>query len=414
MCDSLVVVAPGQPVWLGKNSDRHPDEVQLLERHPAADHPAGTSLRVTHLELPQARATLDVLLSRPRGMWGCEMGVNARGLAVANEAVFARGRLPDRGLTGMDLQRLALERTATADDALELIVDLLARVGQGGDCGGLRYSSSFILADPGGAWILETAGDLWAAQRVHGARTISNALTIDREFDRLHPDALAVARRRRACTGAADFGFASCFASPLYRHLTGGDPRRACTRDLLADALRRGIPGPAAIAAILADHGGLAPADGWRMLMPCAHASWLPTRAHGQTTASLVARLDRHGPRVWATGTSSPCLGVFKPARLDHDLPDAEDLWRAHERLHRLTLLDYPARRAAFAPARADLQARAWQVDADDPAAVAAVWREHRRSLATWTEAAAAVGRPGARPFHRWWARKAADPRSAR
>lgn len=415
MCDSVVVVVPGQPVWLGKNSDRAPDEVQVVERHPAAEHPAGASLRTTHLELPQARATLELILSRPRWMWGCEMGVNARGLAVANEAVFTRGRLPARGLTGMDLQRLALERAASAADALELLVELLARHPQGGDCtegGGMRYSSSFILADATEAWILETAGELWAAQRVHGVRTISNVLTIDQDFDRLHPRALEVARSRGLCRSAADFGFSRCFASRFYRVMSGGEPRRTCTRSLLADAVRRGPLDPAAMAAVLRDHGGLAPADGWRMLMPCAHASWLPTRTTGQTTASMIARLDRHGPRVWATGTSSPCLGVFKPLGFGRDAPASEDLWWSHERLHRLTLLDHDARSASFEPARADLEARAWQVDADDPAAVAAIWHEHRRSLDAWTEAAAAAGRPGRRPFHRYWARKARDLRA--
>ena len=41
-----------------------------------------------------------------------------------------------------------------------------------------RYHSSFIVADGEAAWVFETAGRYWAAKRVRGAATISNALTI--------------------------------------------------------------------------------------------------------------------------------------------------------------------------------------------------------------------------------------------
>ena len=403
MCDSLVVVAPGQPVWLGKNSDRAPDEVQLVERHPAAEHPEGGILRATHVALAQARATAEVILSRPRGMWGCEMGVSARGVAIANEAVFARLPPAERGLTGMDLQRLALERAGSAADALEILIALLARHPQGGPCDAhdhLRYSSSFLIADAGEAWVLETAGELWAAQRVSGVRTISNAYSIDADFDRIHPRAFEVARARGLCRGAADFGFARCFASPFFRVMSGGEVRRACTRDLLT---RAGALGPAAIAAVLRDHGGRAPHEGWRMLMPCAHASWLPTRTSGQTTASMIVRLDADGPRVWATGTSSPCLSVFKLLAFGADAPGGEALWWRHERLHRLVLAGH-APPPALAEARARLEARAWAQDPGDAAAVSELWREHHEALATWL--AEAQARPGLRPFRRFWARK--------
>ena len=109
MCDSVVIAAPGQPVWIAKNSDREADEVQIVDWQPAHEHPAASEVRCTHRSIPQVPQTQGVLLSRPRWMWGCEMGVNAAGVAVANEAVFTRVPVADSGLTGMDLQRLALE-----------------------------------------------------------------------------------------------------------------------------------------------------------------------------------------------------------------------------------------------------------------------------------------------------------------
>ncbi len=410
MCDTLVAVHPGRSVWLGKNSDREPGEVQVVERHPAARHRTGSSLRATHRSLPQAEQTHEVILSRPRWMWGCEMGVNTHGLAAGNEAVFTRFPVPRSGLTGMDLQRLALERASTAVGALELIVELLDRYPQGGRMGerqrGMRYHSSFILADPSEAWVLETAGELWAAERVRGVRTISNVLTIGRRFDRVHPRAFAVARERGWCSSAKDFSFRRAFGSSFYRRASGGEARRALTHASLTaagDNLEA-----RALAAALRDHGGRSPAAGWRMEAPCAHASWLPTRRAGQTTGSMIARLTPGAPPgVWMTGTSSPCLSVFKPVAWGREAPGDEDLWWRHERLHRLTLGDYAVRRAAFDTERDALEARALPAGGVDSEVCRELWQAHRQAIPEWTRQAAAAGRQRWRPFELYWALQA-------
>ncbi len=43
---------------------------------PAAEHPPGSTVRCTYIEVPQAPRTLAVVLSRPTWMWGAEMGAN--------------------------------------------------------------------------------------------------------------------------------------------------------------------------------------------------------------------------------------------------------------------------------------------------------------------------------------------------
>jgi dipeptidase len=100
-------------------------------------------------------------------MWGGEMGANEHGLVIGNEAVFTKLPVAKTGLTGMDLLRLALERTKTAEEALELVVWMIAKHGQGGRCGyrqrNFRYHNAFVFADRESAWILETAGPYWAA-----------------------------------------------------------------------------------------------------------------------------------------------------------------------------------------------------------------------------------------------------------
>ena len=396
MCDTLVVVRPGR-VLFAKNSDRDPNEAQLLEWHPRRTHAPGTSLRCTWIEIPQARETHAVLISRPFWMWGAEIGANEHGVVIGNEAVFTKQPTAKLGLTGMDLLRLALERAASAEAAVGVITELLERVGQGGGCGhekrGFTYHNSYLVADGSGAFVLETAGRRFAAERVTGAYTISNALTLE-PFAREHADAL-----RGRVAGAAT--------------------RRACT---LASAARASTP--LELAAALRSHGeglGAAPRYRWHnggLNAPCVHAGG--RLASSQTTASWLSELSPGAARHWATATAAPCTSLFKPVAVAEPLAlgpaptdrfDAATLWWRHERLHRATLRDPERLLPLFAKERDELEACWLGAEAIAPAEAFA---EGERRLRTWSERVAAAGcaadlRP---PFvRRYWAER--DRRAA-
>lgn len=72
--------------------------------------------------------------------------------------------------------RLGLERGSSAREALEVMVALLERYGQGGSCKEesvpFVYHNTFLLADRVEAWVLETAGRYWAAQQIRGERAL--------------------------------------------------------------------------------------------------------------------------------------------------------------------------------------------------------------------------------------------------
>ncbi len=196
MCDCLVALpaATGGPFALfAKNSDRPPTEVQLIEWSPSR-RDDGT-LRVTHIEVDaHPSETLRCLISRPAWCWGAEHGVNEAGVAIGNEAIYTTldPRSFPPALIGMDLVRLGLERGSSALEAVEVITALLGRYGQGGSgheqaiVGGPRpYWSSFLVADHGDAYVIETSGAQFAVEQVGDVRAISNRTTIP-AFDAVH------------------------------------------------------------------------------------------------------------------------------------------------------------------------------------------------------------------------------------
>lgn len=381
MCDTLVTVTE-QGVLFAKNSDRDPNEAQVLRWYAAADHEPGDRVSCTWSSIPQVPHTHAVLLSQPWWMWGAEIGANEHDVVIGNEAVFTRrirSAATDSPLLGMDMVRLALERASSRHEAVEVIVGLVERHGQGGSCSHehprFEYDNSFLVVDTGGAVLVETAGRRWAVEEVVGARSVSNGLTIP--------------------------GFAKRYADPVRGRVAQCTVRRGLT----AAAAERASE-PADLMRALRDHGEQgaprwSPVNG-ALAAPCAHAGGLLTST--QTTSSWVADLRPDQPRSrppqlttrrradgrqadgrkadgrqadgrhWVTGTSAPCTSLFKPVTVAEPLADVADdsggptnrydpahLWWRHEELHRLALRDAARSHDLLAAARQSYEER-WLV----------------------------------------------------
>jgi dipeptidase len=410
MCDTLVALgnstADGSVIF-AKNSDREPNEAHELVLIPHASHPAGSKVRCTYIEIPQVTETFAVLLAKPFWIWGAEMGANEKGVAIGNEAVYTKVPMDKKpGLIGMDFLRLALERAATARAALDVLISLLETYGQSGNCGLQHphyYHNSFIIADPQDAWILETAGKQWAAVKVKGIYSISNAITIEGEWDLASSGLVDYAVERGWCKNRQAFSFSGCYSSWLYTTFSQAHPRQC-----RSTALLRGPGGHVDIPKMmgyLRDHGADAtpdwsPAPSLRDCDVCMHAGFGPIRI-SQSVGSMVSRLMPDVQTHWLTGTSAPCTSTFKPVWIDSGFPDlgpsptaqydAAALWWRHEALHRAVLSDYTTRLARYQPERDALEAEFMRREAEIRAKSAA----ERQTFSTecFTQSAAATAR---------------------
>lgn len=292
-------------VIFGKNSDRPRDEVQEVTYYPAATYSTGSVLECTYIQIPQVERTHAVVLSKPAWMWGAEMGANDQGVCIGNEAVWTKEEVnPGEALLGMDLLRLGLERGDSAWSALSVITELLQQHGQGGPCREdpelFSYHNTFLLVDRREAWVLETAGRLWVAQKVtEGVKNISNQLTISTEISAEHPELRAMAQAQGWWDGQGDFNFSQVFS-----------PDNPPARMELAKQRYRGGT------ELLQQHDGSVTAEVMMSILRDKPSGICMDSGGFRTTGSMVSLMPRDPslPCVhFFTATPDPSRSVFKP-----------------------------------------------------------------------------------------------------
>ena len=362
MCDTLCAPGPRGMVF-AKNSDRPAGEVQIAWPF-GRRASAGCTLRTQYLSIGDTGAHA-TFLSCPTWLWGAEHGVNEHGVAIGNERVStthdAAAATPR--LIGMDLVRLGLERARSAVEAVEIVTGLLDTCGQGGIADASRqeaYDSSFLIADPTRAFVLETAGSDYAVAPFPAGVAISNRITLA-EFE-----------------GYRDTSKDTAFA----------DVRLAASRRFLASTGSGGLT-PAATAAHLRDHGagpwGAPRTDGPVHPPPTgagADGSGVSVCMHVRgvvvTTASMIAELPpdvaQGAPLRVYVATGSPCVSIYVPAfpRTVAGPPpfvplelSGEELWQAGATLRQLVEAEpqaLPAIRGALKPVEDELWAEAEDV----------------------------------------------------
>jgi secernin len=342
MCDIAVALPDStrnHSILFAKNSDRPAGECQVLFESPRRDSRA-REIDCSYIRISDAPA-LATVGTRPYWSWGYETGINEAGVAGGNTAVFTRPlHAPENrrhpGLTGLELLRFGLERAESAEQAVEVITVLLEEYGQWGSAvrGSSHekgsYDNAFLLADRKEAWLLETAGRDWAAQRIRqGTRSLSNQLTIRRKRTLESAGCLDAARRHQWWKGpGSDFDFALAFSDHEHFARQVSQLRWRRTTTLLEEAT------PSidvhSMIRLLRDHYEDTFLDGpqFNPYLPdfqtvCMHESpagftW------GDTATSMVIELDpdRARPPLCWFAYSPPCSSIFLPfIPFQDDLP---------------------------------------------------------------------------------------------
>lgn len=327
-CDTMVSTgeaSKGGGTLFAKNSDRPSDEAQPLELH-AATPSAVPGARFVEIVGPSP--VYRHVGSRPDWCWGYEHGFNEHQVVIGNEALPSL--LPEADepkLIGMEVLRLALERGASAVEAVNVITGLVEKYGQGrfsNDAGVRTYDNIYLVADPGEAFIVETIGHEWAVATVSGVHSISNVSGMDGEV-RLSPGAEAQAVRHglyeRDDTDAFDW-------TAAYSAVDGaksGARRQSRSSSILAH--HAGGIDFGKLMLTLSDHGAPEADPGQFEPVPgdlrgiCTH----PQHEGGATAASLVADLCADGSRlpVYWCAMYVPCMALFFPVFIEGDLPEA-------------------------------------------------------------------------------------------
>ena len=320
MCDTIGKIIDQDLAIFAKNSDRSPNEPQVIEfiRHKRHDE---KTLKCTYISIDQVKETYAMVISRPTWLWGAEMGVNEYGVVIGNEAVFTKGKYGEDSLIGMDLLRLGLERGRTAKESLEVIISLLKKYGQGGNCGydkDFHYDNSFLIMDRNEIYVLETADREWAYKKYDHA-SISNRLVLGDDCDAYSSQRCDFKKKY------SDFLF-STFSYARNRQSVTCSGKLDDVFDAFSLLRRHSIDDPMCKGSVSS---------------VCMHAGDLFA---DQTTSSMVVELsDRI--KIYVTGSSRPCLSLFKA----HDFevngiiyeendPKEEGYWRKMEVFQRSLL----------------------------------------------------------------------------
>lgn len=324
MCDTIGRIHKTPTPIFAKNSDRSPNEPQVLEWYKAATHSERTA-KTTYIEVEQVRETKAHILSRPTWLWGGEIGVNECGVCIGNEAVFTKGKYADIGLTGMDMVRLALERSESAKEALDWLIRLLEQYGQGGNCGfdhKFFYDNGFLVMDRDEIYILQTAGKNWVYKKTD-CEAISNRLSIGADGD--------VYSGERC-------DFAKKYTDPIVTTAS----KSAQRKQMCSSALEAAVSLKDMFGALRQHEDEEASLCRGSVGSPCMHFG---AKIGDHTTQSLAVELPQNGQiRLWATGRSLPCVSIFKPF-LFGNTPvapifnagddQAEEYWLQAERFNR-------------------------------------------------------------------------------
>ncbi len=311
MCDTLVSMNRNNMdrniTYFAKNSDREPGEIQLVEYYPGITR--NKTVKCTYIDVAFEGKSNAIMISRPCWMWGAEIGVNEYGVAIGNEALFTKRKFEKKGLLGMDLLRLGLEKGKNAEETLKVIIQYIEEYGQGGSNSANKeeyYDNSFLITDMKESYILETFGREWKYANIDRFGSISNTVSIKEK---------------------GNFNIKLDF---LYTSLGRGVERAKITKKMLelSDITVEDIM------KIMRTHSetDFLPKKGSNRDI-CMHSGSLTRRF--QTANSMIMETGTEHLLIWSTHSPNPCISLYKPLFFGFEnIGYDKEYWKNAEKLH--------------------------------------------------------------------------------
>ena len=330
-CDTMVALGSAtreRNTVFAKNSDRPQEEAQPLVMVAGSDHSGGYS-GTQFVDVPQIGHTYRHVGSKPYWCAGYEHGFNEHQVVIGNEALPSKlkeAKTPK--LVGMEILRIGLERSRSAEEAVDVITDIVSKFGQGKfvNSDGVRtYDNIYLIADPISAYVVECVGHEWAVSQVRNLRSISNVSQIGDDGERVSPGAQLQAVDQGLFNSGIEsqFSFSRVFGDP--KDSASGIKRQCRSESMLSRGY--GKLDVRSMMEVLSDHSDCEDSEELPVLdikgdvSICLHRT--SGEVMGSSTASLIADLCATGERlpVYWTGMYSPCMTVFMPMFIEGDLP---------------------------------------------------------------------------------------------
>lgn len=347
MCDTFVILGKktlsGFPIF-GKNSDRDPNEVQiftLIDNRVISKE----KIKTTYIEIEPYEIKYRIFLSKPVWLWGGEMGVNECGVSIGNEAVFTKIKYKEVGLTGMDMIRIALETSSTSFEAVQKIIELNEKYGQGGNCGyekKIKYHNSFLISDSNEVYVLELVDKYFAYKKIDEYYNISNKLSIGNDFDGIHSEL------------KKDIHFEKYFSNKIFTFFSGAINREKRGRELLEKESKHTKE---TLIKILSDRGTQKFAS---MKNICMNAGG--GLVSSQATSSMIVE---YGERniIWFTMSPNPEISLFKPTFFTENNPldfkfenNLIKIWKLNNLFYRKYIENYEENEKKITPLKEKYQ----------------------------------------------------------
>lgn len=163
---------------ISKNRDLGSDSINCVELHEHR-YPGECIYRAAYIDIPQEEETYKFIGVKSVGRWGFGQGINEFQVSIVDNDAGSMDELSYiKGLHDNDYIRLALERSKTALEAVDVIGELTEKYGQAWN------GIDFIIGDPNEAWLMEVTGYQWVAKRyTDTVMAIANQFQLTDDYD---------------------------------------------------------------------------------------------------------------------------------------------------------------------------------------------------------------------------------------